>query len=311
MSKKKFARPRKRIIDQEKISHFLANLGFQTEKITQEWRHLTAFGVFEGKKAVFKLATTLVTARHTQNEFNWNNAVYLITEDKRPNFTVPENFSSGYYGKLFYFIAQRFMGESFAQPRTSLSGDIKKRINQIAVITREIELLPIPLSSEFAKTHHSRKQVPVGQKLLDSATEWASQVPRNLDVFLKEIENSKDTLRTCPAHGDFVIRQMYDVDGKIGVIDGEHAGLRGAYHYDVAQFYIRLRNDHNAREEAKRYLHDFYDLLPPEDKNSFWQELKPPLIQRYIGDLWGAAKNSQKIDELEQLGKEIINDKIL
>lgn len=199
----------------------------------------------------------------------------------------------------------------FAQPRAALSDDIKKRTKQIAAITREIELLPIPIDSKFTESHLSRKQVPIGQKLLNSTTEWASQVPRNLDTFLKVIEDSKDTLRTCPAHGDFVIRQMYDVDGKIGVIDGEHAGLQGAYHYDVAQFYIRLRNDHNALKEAKQYLHDFYDLLPPSDKDIFWQELKPPLIQRYIGDLWGASKNPQKLSELEQLGKEIIEDKIL
>ena len=311
MTKKKFARPRKRTLDQKAVSHFLTSLGFQTERITQEWRHLTAFGTFEDKQAVFKLATTLVTARYTQNEFNWNQAVYLTPEDERPNFTVPGNFASGHYEKLFYFIAQRFMGEPFIQPRATLSVAIKKRMKQIAAVTREIELLSIPLNSEFAKTQTSQEQVPVGQKLLNSATEWASQVPNNLNAFLRVIEDSKDTLRTCPAHGDFVIRQMYDIDGKIGLIDGEHAGLKGAYHYDVAQFYIRLHNDHNAPEEAKQYLHDFYDLLSTEDKDSFWQELKPPLIQRYIGDLWGAAKDPQKLDDLEQLGRKIINDKVL
>jgi len=311
MNKKEFARPRRRTIDQGAVSHYLASLGFQTERITQEWRHLTAFGMFEGKEAVFKLATTLATARYTQNEFNWNEAVHLTPEDKRPNFTVPKNFSSGHYGKLFYFIAQRFMSEPFAQARAPLSNEVKRRMKQIAAVTREIELLSIPSATKFAHTHISHEQVSVGQKLLNSATEWASQVPRNLDTFLKVIDDSKGTLRTCPAHGDFVIRQMYDVNGKIGLIDGEHAGLKGAYHYDVAQFYIRLRNDHNALEEARQYLRDFYDLLSPEDKDSFWEELKPSLIQRYIGDLWGAAKDPQKIEELEQLGKEIISNKVL
>jgi len=302
---------RKRIIDQEDISHFLAGLGFQTERITQEWRHLTAFGIFEGKEAVFKLASTQVTARYTENEFNWNEAVHLTPEDERPNFTVPQNFSSGHYGKLFYFIAQRFMGNPFAHAKEPLSNEVKIRMKQIAEVTREIELLDIPLNSGFAKTHTSRDQIPIGQRLLNSATEWASQVSRDLDSFLKVIEDSKGTLRTCPAHGDFVIRQMYDVDGRIGVIDGEHGGLEGAYHYDVAQFYIRLRNDHNALEEANQYLRDFYNLLSPEDQDSFWQDLKPPLIQRYIGDLWGAAKNPQRLNELDELGQEIIKDKII
>jgi hypothetical protein len=254
------------------VADFLC-LGFQTEKITQEWRHLTAFGKFEGQPAVFKLATTLTTAGYTQNEFNWNEAIHLIPADKRLNFTFPQNFSSGYYGKLFYFIAQRFMGEPLAQPNTTLSNAAKSRMRQIATVTREIELLPIFSNSKFAVAQASHKQIPIGQKLLNSATEWAAQVPKNLAPFLKVIDESKKTLRTCPAQGDFVMRQMYDVAGKIGIIDGEHAGLRGAYHYDVAQFYLRLRNDHQALKVAKQYLHDFYGLLSPDDQASFWQEL--------------------------------------
>lgn len=308
---KKFARPRKRIIDQKEVENFLQEIGFKSERIVQEWRHVTAFGIFEGKDAVFKLASTLKTGQYTQNEFNWNNAVHLVSEDKRPNFTVPVNFSSGHYNKLFYFIAQRFMGNPFAKAKASLSRQTTKRIKQIATMTREIQLLDIPSNSKFAQTHISKEQTPIGHKLLNSATEWASQVPRNLDHFLQVLEESQSILRTCPQHGDFVIRQMYDADGKVGIIDGEHAGLHGAYHYDVAQFYIRLRNDNNALKEAKQYLRYFYELLHPDEQEIFWEELKLPLIQRYVGDLWGAAKDPHKLDELEHLGKEIIEDKIL
>jgi hypothetical protein len=313
MAKKEFARPRTKKLDQEAVAEFLTCIGFQTEKISQEWRHLTAFGIFEGREAVFKLATTVAIGLYTQNEFNWNEAIHLIAEEQRPSFTVPQNFSSGYYNTLFYFIAQKFSGEPLAQSHSPLSHHAKNRLPQIAAMTREIELLPIPQDSLFFKTHtqYAKTQTLIGQKLLRSATEWASEVPRDLDEFLKVIEASQNTLRNAPAHGDFVIRQMFDVEGKIGLIDGEHAGLGGAYHYDVAQFYLRLRNDHQAIEEATHYLRSFYELLPPAEKETFWQELKPPLTQRYIGDLWGAAKNSRKLEQLEQLGKEILEDRVL
>ena len=91
----------------------------------------------------------------------------------------------------------------------------------------------------------------------------------------------------------------------------EHAGAKGPLYYDVAQFYIRLRNDHNARDVGQKYLREFRDLLPPSDKQNFWDELKPVLIQRYIGDLWGAAKNPKKLDELAPLGQEILKGTII
>ena len=310
MSKKGYARPKRRNIDKVAVTEFFHSIGFNAKRITQEWRHLTAFGTYEGKDAVFKLASTIKTSTYTQNEFYWNEAVHLVAEKQRPNLTVPLNFSSGKYGKLFYFIAQRFMNEPFAMPKSAISEEVASRIQQIAAITREIELLSIPGTSVFAKGHNARKELSMGQRLLNSASEWASQVPKDLDAFLEIIDDAKEQIRTCPVHGDFVIRQMYDVDGKIGVIDGEHAGLKGAYHYDVAQFYLRLRNDHDALELAHQYLNHFYNLLPKDEQETFWSGLKPVLIQRYIGELWGAAKDSNKLATLETLGTEILEDKV-
>lgn len=310
MPKNKYGRPKKRIICQEEVEIFLNNLGFKAELINQEWRHLLAFGKYRNKDAVFKLASTQTTSSGTQNEYYWNEAVHVIPENKRNDFTVPQNYSSGYYGKLFYFISQRFLGKPLGE---SNSNDLKRaisRISQIARVAYEIKNLTIPQDCTFAKRKNN-KVISAGHQLLQSATEWANHVPKDLSAFLEVIDKSKDVLRTSVGHGDFVVRQMFEIDGKIGIIDGEHAGLEGPLYYDVAQFYVRFRNDYGEKNNARQFLVEFGKLLPASDNQSFWDELKPVLIQRYIGDLWGASKNLQKMEELEPLGIEILENRIL
>lgn len=313
MAEHQYGRPKKRKIDPGAVSKFLKDLGFAVEIIAQEWRHLHAFGKYQGKEAVFKLASTQATSPRTQNEYYWNEAVHLVNESKRPNFTVPTNYSSGYFAKLFYFIAERFMEEPLVARHSNSLVRAIPRIPQIAKATYELENLPIPSDCAFAQTKKAKrqKQTPVGHQLLKSATEWANQVPRDLTALLAVIDRAKDSLRTSVGHGDFVVRQMYQVNGKIGIIDGEHAGLRGPLYYDVAQFYIRLRHDHEVKDIAQEYLREFRNLLPPPDKQNFWEELKPVLIQRYLGDLWGAAKNPKQLKELEPLGNEILEDQVI
>lgn len=314
MSQHKYGRPKRRVINHKEIKQFLIKIGFKVESINQQWRNLLACGKYQGKDAVFKLASTQKTSSKIQNEYNWNEAVHLVSEDKRPNLEVPTNYSSGYYGKLFYFIASRFLGKSLIVGDSRNLSRITPRIKQIAQITREIENLPIPPDSNFAISQKPKKNsLSPGYNLLSACVEWASQIPINLDKFLKVMEKTKDNIRSCVGHGDFVARQMWDVKGKIGVIDGEHAGLRGPLYYDVAQFYIRLRNDQNALKLSRDYLLAFKKLLPNSDNNTFWEELKPLLIERYIGDLWGASlkNDTKRLDELFPLGQEILSNKII
>lgn len=307
MTRNKFGRPKKRNLDHQKISIFLNQIGFEVERIDQQWRHLLAFGKYKNNPAVFKLASTQQTAKRTQNEFYWNEAIHLTPHS---DFTVPQNFSFGYYGKLFYFIAQKFEGKPLVKTNSLDLSRIQNKISQIARVTREIGMLTFPSDSNFAKYQQRKNDPPVGHKLLASTTEWASQVPLDLDDLIRIVQQAKETLKTCPGHGDFVGRQMYDVDGKIGLIDGEHAGIRGPLYYDVAQFYIRLRNDHQAKELATIYLHHFKKLLSLSSQKIFWEELKPVLIQRYIGDLWGSAQNPLRLKDLQPLGEEIRTNQI-
>ncbi len=310
MAKHRFGKPKARRLDQAKVAEFLKTIDFESEKITQEWRHLIAFGKYKNKRAVFKLATTQITAEKTRNEFNFNEAVHLVAENKRPNFTVPENYSSGHFGKLFYFVCQYFPGDPLALRESKDMSRVALRIAQIAKATFELNNLPITKDCAFATMKTKKRRLPLRERVLHSAEEWAAQVPRDLNPLLNVIRDTKE-IRTCVGHGDWVVRQMYDMDGRIGVIDGEHAGMRGPRYLDVARFYVRLCSDNDAQGLADKYLAEYRKLVSSDDQAIFWQELKPILIQVYIGDLWGSKNNPTNLDRLEPLGKQILNDKII
>lgn len=313
MTKNRFGKPKKRVIDQKKIEVFLGQIDFETEKIFQEWRHLLAFGKYKGKAAVFKLASTQITGSKTQNEYDWNEAVHLVAESDRPTLTVPKNYSSGYYGKLFYFVAEKFEEKPLAEREKIDLTKVFKIIPKIARMTFELENLPIPLNCQFVqKKLKMAKKYPIGHRVLGSSLEWARQVPREMKDYLKVVDDFKDKMRTCVGHGDFVIRQMYHYGEKIGIIDGEHSGYQGPKYYDVAQFYLRLKNDYAETDElVRKYLVEFRNLLTPADRESFWDELKPVLIQRFLGECWWNAKNEKRLDELMDFGRKILADKII
>jgi len=312
MVKGKRGWPKRRILNQSVVRKFLDSLGFETERIIQPWRHLCAFGKYQGKNAIFKLSSTLVVSPKTKNEYAWNQAVNFVPASKRRSFSVPKNFTCGNFGKLFYFIAERFPGQPLVGPHSTDMRNVIGRIGQIAQAAYEIENLPIRADYIFAKSSQNKnRKVSVGQKLLTISKEWATQIPMNLDDFFQILEKSQKNLRTSVGHGDFTACQLYDINGKIGVIDGEHASVKQPLYYDIAHFYNRLRNNHKAQVLARQFLQTFKSILPAADRRMFWEELKPVLIQRYIGNLWEQIGNSQNLNELKPLGEEILQDKIV
>lgn len=303
-------RPKKRIVDQESVAILLKKIGFTSQKITQEWRHVTAFGTYEESEAVFKLASTQKTGKMTQNEFYWNEAVNLIPREQYPDFTVPKNLSSGFYGKLFYLITDKFENPLIKRDSKNVS-KIFPKIKQIAKAAFEIRSLRIPKDCDFYKAQIKKEDNYIGEKLFKSASFWAEQVEFPLNKFLKIIKQSIKCLRASPGHGDFSPRQLYAVQNTIGIIDGEHAGVEGPMYYDPAWFYIRLRIDHCGEKLSSQFLVEYKKLLNRNDQDIFWEEFKPVLIQRYIGELWGAGRNLHKRGDLKILGDDIIGNKII
>ncbi len=273
---------------------------------------MVAFGAYEGRPSVFKMASTLETAKHTRNEKNWNNAVHLIDPRHRSHFSVPKVYADGEWNKLYYFISDWYTTDPIARLQAFDALRVRQWLPVVARANREIELLEFPESCEFLQKRVSSRssKIPADHKLLVASREWASLVPRDLSgliTYLESIEN----IRRAPAHGDFVLRQMFEQGSTIGLIDGEHAGAKGVLHLDVAQMYIRLISDWDQWELARDYLLLFRELLPKEEGERFWQDLKPPLTQRFIGDLWGSKNNPKNLDRLLPLRDLILQDKII
>lgn len=305
MVKKKYPKPKARKIDQIKLKKYLENIGFKVESISQEWRHLIAFGKYKDKDAVFKLASTKKTSRYTRNEHYWNDVITEYSNTKNLSFQVPLNYGEGaYQNGLYYFICERFFGETLDKRKSYPVGKIAEMAFEIIKMSKPNIAAP--------NVNSKKRKVSVGEKLLESATEWASQVSINTDKYLKIISEAKDNLSSAPAHGDFTVRAMFLLNnGKIGLIDGEHYGYNGPKYYDAAWFYLRTRIEQNDLKSAKQFLSIFQSLLSKHDQEIFWEELKPVLTQRFIGHLWGAKNNSQELDKLKIIGKDILENKII
>lgn len=313
MKKFRFGRPKIRRLDLHEIERWLPSIGFTAARTTQEWRHVVSFGAFEGKPSVLKLACTQETSRHTRNEKNWNEAIHLTDPEVHPHFTVPRVYADGIWNKLYYFVCDRYADKAIAGLKSFDESRVREWLPTVAKVNREVELLEFPKSCKFVKKRiNSRSsKIPSDQKLILPSREWASLVPRDLSDLIGFLEKVGE-VRTAPAHGDFVLRQMFELGPQmLGLIDGEHAGVRSTLHYDVAQMYIRLISDFNAWDLGHDYLVLFRQQLSKEDRDRFWEDLKPPLIQRFIGDLWGSHNNPKNLDRLMPLKDKILENAVV
>lgn len=85
-------------------------------------------------------------------------------------------------------------------------------------------------------------------------------------------------------HGDMSPWQIFDVDGKWVIIDGEKAGVDWPRFSDVAQSYVRLHNIAKRPDLAKRFLGQFLtDIVMT--KEEFYDQFIPVLVIRAVGSL--------------------------
>lgn len=250
------------------------------------------------------MASTIKTSRLTKNECWWQEKVgsQLIRSDI---LRVPKTIEKGFsQGKLFYYIGD-FFGENV------LASQFPPDEKRLAEWLSKIAGMAYRLGQLECRKDLKKKYLPAGEKLLEAAAEWVSQVNVDLEPLLKIIESVKNNISRCCGHGDFTPWHMYELeDGKIGLVDAEHAGW-GPKYYDVAYFYTRVRNGLKNKQLANQFLINFKGLLPKKDQVVFWDEIKPVLAQRLIGDYWRARNNREELTRFEEYKKEIIGNKIL
>ncbi|MBU0569283.1 aminoglycoside phosphotransferase family protein [Patescibacteria group bacterium] len=281
--RKKFPRPRTKKIALEPVRKFLQEKGYAVINLHQQWRHVSGLVRKNNKELFFKMATTIKTGRMTKVEFSWNE---LVSKNLPPDapFKVPYGVEKGLYDeRLFFFISEYFDSETLADKYPPGTKGLAGWIPVVAKATHIIGNI-----KQWPKVEGRRQSV--GENLVESATEWASQLQSNTEQLLEIIEKSEKGIKEVFNHGDFVPWHMYDLDGKkFGLVDAEHGGWKAKY-YDVAYFYLRVRQSLGEKELATRFLLEFVDLLTKQEKSAFWDELRPVLAQRLIGNYWEAEK---------------------
>lgn len=155
---------------------------------------------------------------------------------------------------------------------------LKNNIKQTAKMAYELSKIK-PFRIPFIH------RVNPGKHLYESAQFFASQIDINSKKILRIIANKQDDIKIAYGHGDFSPWHLYKVDNKLFLIDAEQAGVKPKY-YDVANFYLRLRQNLKSKRLANKFLKEFYLMLPNIDRVSFWHEFRPVLAERAIGHAW-------------------------
>lgn len=307
--RKKFPRPRTKKIVLELVREFLQERGYVVENLHQEWRHVSAVVRKNNKDLFFKMATTIKTGKMTENEFTWNEVVGRNLPSSSP-FSVPGGVEKGFFeDKLFFFISEFFENGTLANKYPPKTKKLDMWISSIAKSAYIISGI-----RGWPKVGGDRQSM--GENLLESATEWASQLQSDTILLLEIIEQPKNDIKKVLSHGDFVPWHMYDLgNDKFGLVDSEHGGFKPKY-YDVAYFYLRVRQSLSEVELARKFLLEFMKLLTMKERSTFWNELKPVLAQRLVGNYWEVEQKHDvgrglALQKCEEFKSDLVNERIL
>lgn len=252
---------------------------YQVQNIWSGPRHI--FGLLKkGNITLFlKLSTSEGISLTTRREFEWNNYFQENFPGNLP-FGAPENFDSGFYKKIyFYIICDYFQGNLLC----SLNAG-SKEINKIADY--------IPSVVEFSRVIQN---LPAGRKketsLLEKTKNWFFDIPENIrkkyeiNILLKIAESGIKDLNPKPRHGDFTPWHLIESKGKLIVFDGEHWQSKSVENYDICYFIQRIFAVLKNPDIAQKIYAHLKNLGYEQDK------LKTVLAARAIGGFLDESLN--------------------
>lgn len=157
------------------------------------------------------------------------------------------------------------------------NAEYKKYINQIISFSEYIQDLDVEPLSEKDNENYS-------DWFLEKVKSWHNEIPQNIiekyktKELLYIVENEYKNLEMKTRHGDFTPWHMIKLpNGKIGLIDGEHAMRNGVEYYDMGYFIQRVFSVLGNPDFAK----EIYTML--KNKNYNLKKLKIILASRAIG----------------------------
>lgn len=278
-------------LDFKEVKKFFGK-DYTVKKIWQENRHVLGILEKEGTEVFLKLSTTQGIGAVTQIESKWNEEFNKVV-NRNKNFWVPKNIDSGFYKEnLFYIITDYFKGSLLAKrPAPGIANEeYKKHILSIIELSELIQTLEIKPISEKDLEDYT-------QWFLNKTVSWYEAVPLDIlekyevNKLLDVVKDGYLNLNKKPRHGDFTPWHMFKLEnGKLGLIDGEHAMKNSVEYYDIGyliqRVYSVLEDPQFAKEILEIILKRNYSL----------EKLKTILAARAIGGFTDEALINEKAD---------------
>lgn len=295
-------------VNLESIRSSFIQKGYEVGDLTQIWRHVTGRVRKDGEDYFLKLASSPQVSPRTENEAAWNNFINASGDHYLP-MAVPRILETGTEGDLFWYTGEFIAGKVLAvvdQPNETT--DLEANLPVIAQTAAAIMVLP------------TEELLP-----LDTASEGRSlqdQVMERVEKYSEPLEKDVSALKTCikerlhfvesaPQHGDFVPwGMMQSPDGKLYLIDGEAARIKGVKFYDVAYFYHRVYTKLRRPDIAQRFLQEFITVQPLTEEEK--ENLRLVISLRLIGGYMDALNDTVTSQELQdELQEKLLTDKII
>jgi len=295
-------------LDLREVKDYFTAKDYEPIRVEQVWRHVTGILRKEDKDYFLKLASTKGVAERTRNEFEWNNLGNSLPETQKLPVFIPQNHDSGEFKNLFWFLSEYAGNKILTRPvDENETGDLEKELPVIAETARKIidikTDLTLPLDKEIAE--EERKE-----KFIKKLEHWAEETPKDITDLMEFIKERFDYLQIAPSHGDFVPWHFVQGDeGKLFLVDGEHAHVLGLKFYDVAYFYHRVYTKLKRPDIADRFLGEFGDLYEfSEEEEELFRFV---LAQRLIGGYFDAEKDSiTSVNLQDQLKTRLLQGKL-
>jgi thiamine kinase-like enzyme len=293
-----------------KVKSFLKEEGYKISKVSLRNRCLCSTIEKEGTSFFMKMALRPEGNDAIRNEYT--SSLFLEKELKNLSFVrirriIKLDMFLFREISLCYFISEFIIGRPFAH----LSHSYKQNKSNM----KDAAVLAYALSKIRPWRFILPRNRQAGEHLYTSALALTDKKGPYVKQAINIIHNSKNTVKTTYGHGDFCPWHLYLNSDKLTLIDSEHAGEKPRY-YDVAHFYMRLRQNLGKKGLATRFLTEFVSLLPSDEKMTFWSEFKPVLAERTIGHLWEIQTKKVmgfnfKPTSVYPLLREIVTDRVI
>lgn len=227
-------------LDLDRVRDFF-NQNYDVRRLWQEKRHVGMWVAENGKEYFLKLSTTEGIGIRSQTEKVWNDE--FNKHSTSDNFLVPNNLEDGHYNGLYYLVMDRFNG-SFVCDIEGKDDLIDENINDIISFSEHIQSLPLDIPINDAIQNPDYKEW-----FRLKTKSWLDSIPKevvqrySLAELWEVVDNGAKDLLEKPRHGDFTPWHMMILeDGKLGLIDGEHAHSHGVENYDICYFTQRVHS---------------------------------------------------------------------